>query len=199
MFLRPKKFRGRRLFRFPLNPCQPGFESNVFSFATLAASGRREWQRSNTRAGGDAEKSATSVVLRSRVVHRYFAMQTLFASEEAPPSPSLGRSRQRFAFISPCKCSSLREETQRVFPASRPTPLCIIREREQTTRALGGQLPVHADKDFAPQLLVQFGLPGRVNWKVDPKPSRLSTLTLPPCASTKVLTMARPRPNPTPV
>src|SRR6185503_17237010 len=39
-------------------------------------------------------------------------------------------------------------------------------------------------------------LDGSVNRKVEPLPSLLSTLTLPSWASTKVLTMARPRPQP---
>lgn len=39
-------------------------------------------------------------------------------------------------------------------------------------------------------------LAGRVKRKVEPAPSWLATLTVPPWASTKVLTMARPRPKP---
>ena len=39
-------------------------------------------------------------------------------------------------------------------------------------------------------------LAGRVNRNSEPRPSVLSTLTLPPWASTNVFTIARPRPNP---
>ena len=48
---------------------------------------------------------------------------------------------------------------------------------------------------LAERLGAALGRGGSVKWKVEPTPSWLSTLTAPSCASTKVLTMARPRPE----
>src|ERR1700693_5750779 len=52
----------------------------------------------------------------------------------------------------------------------------------------GGRAPINQT--------VSTGCGGRVSVNVDPWPSSLSTVTCPPCISTKALTTLRPRPRP---